>query len=494
MKRIILLSLIFVLTFCACSPNGDVQNTNPGEPFELPEQMEIKGVYFIVNDNENLVITEDGTPILITIKTWEKYEKQLQNGDTVLFMCDELKETYPKQADAFLFDRKSDSINTQKVVETLVMLRDLGYSIDDEAFLEWTGRAFKIENLTENYEAIEKVCDAIYQQENLIYSPLSLNFALALISEGASNSAKADFEKYFGVGFEQYVNFYRSYLNSLSDSVEIANAYWAREGLDLTSSFKEAAKKDFQAETGTFPFDDAFVERVNNWCYEKTHGMIQDILEQPPEGKAIAINALYFKDQWAQEYSEDSIYQGDFTLIDGSKVTLPFLMSEEGIYLENEHAIGFIKAYGNERYSFIGILPNELGDFKFSDLDLKTLIKNQSSERVVVRMPEFEFESGNDLTNVVRKIGLESTMESGAFPEIIKNEDLLISAIFQKAKIKLDRNGTEAAAVTIIENDTASIDEKPIKVVELNRPFAFMIYDNKTGTVLFIGKVINPAK
>ena len=345
------------------------------------------------------------------------------------------------------------------------------------------------------FDSITKIADSVDDGKNLLYSPLSLNYALAMISEGASDEIKKDFEKYFGLPFDEYINDYTHYI-APSDNVEIANAFFTKKGFDLNEGFKEAIENYFKAEAGTYEFNDDFVKMVNKWCAEKTHNMIQNILNDVPDCKSIAINALYFKGKWETDYTDDDIKEDDFTLLDKTKVKNNFLMSTENRYFENEKATGFMKLYKGDRYAFVGILPKEEGNFTLSDLNIGSLLKNSSREDVNVKIPQFEFDAEYELTDSLKDVGLGSTLDPSKepFPYILKKGSMEINKIIQKTKIKLDREGTEAAAVTVIEMDNAAVKLNEPKEVSLNRPFAFLIYDTQENKTLFIGKVINPAE
>ena len=346
----------------------------------------------------------------------------------------------------------------------------------------------------DQYKNIGIVIDKLDNGENVLYSPLSLNFALGLISEGASDSVKKDFENYFGLSFDEYNNFYKDYITNADNTIEIANAFFIKKGNTLNKDFAKAIAEDYQAEYEALKFDKAFVEKANKWCSDKTHGMIKSILDKEPNADAVALNALYFNGKWKETYNKKDIRETTFKLTDNETKEVSGLYSTENYYLENDKAKGFMKYYDGNRYAFVGILPNdEDASFKFSDLDIKSLLDSKEELKVNVMIPKFTFDNKNDLESLVGSLGLESILKTNAFDKIINEAPMSVTKIIQKTKIELDENGTKAAAVTEIEmlkNAVAKIDET--KQVYLDRPFAFLIYDTEKDVVLFAGKVVNP--
>lgn len=371
--------------------------------------------------------------------------------------------------------------------------------LDEEASLP-TDEPVQIDKTTANqWTYVAKVMDNLDNTQNLMYSPLSLNFALALISQGASDEIKADFETYFGMSFDDYMKYYADYIAGTTETLEIANAYYLREAADLkfNEEFVKAVQEKFAAEIGVEKFDAAFVEKVNKWCAEKTHDMIPSILNDVPDDsiKALALNALYFKDKWETEYKEENIFedpQRTFAGFDGEIKDVTYLYSEENTYYENDSAIAFAKPYKNTRYSFIGILPKAEGQFTIESLDIESLLASKTTIETHVLFPEFEFENTLPLTNILNKVGMESIFKGDAFTGIA-NVPMQVSDILQKTKIKVNREGTEAAAVTEITMENEGIELEPIyKEVVLTRPFMFIIYDNEMNMPLFVGRVLNP--
>lgn len=158
-------------------------------------------------------------------------------------------------------------------------------------------------------------------------------------------------------------------------------------------------------------------------------------------------------------------------------------------YIENDVATGFVKPYSDSRYEFVAILPKS-NNCTFSDLDFESLLKSQkTSVSVNVMMPEFTFDSSFALSDTLKSCGLSDIFVDEACDNMIQDENLMLDEILQKTKIKVDRNGTEAAAVTSVMIKTTAFAPVDQYSVTLDRPFMFVIYDTKYNVPLFIGKI-----
>ena len=492
MKKILCFCLVCVMLFglVACA------NNKPTEHLYTTH-----GVYFKVND-QNLLITPSGRPYIFTTDEKMNYK----DGDMIqLNYENESKETYPEQIVAKNIIPFDGEIKLDNIIQTMKSLKEeYDFNFNDEiykAFLNKTDKDNETDQkdkdeIESQLSMIAKIIDALDEGQNTMYSPLSLNFALALVSEGASTDVKKDFEAYFGMSFDDYIKLYSSYILNPSENLEIANAMYLREGLTFNEQFEKDIKNSLAAELGVEVFDNTFAEKVNAWCAEKTHDMIPSILNGAPDESimSLVLNALYFEDEWFEEYEENNVLENTYKFYSFNDEVddVNYLRSTEFTYYENDYATGFAKSYKNDRFCFIGILPKNEGKFTLSSLDLDSLLDSKQKIETRVLMPEFEFENTNSLTSVLSKIGLSSILKEGAFPNIA-SQSLHAESILQKTKIKVDREGTKASAVTVIEVTTDSIGEEPeYKTVELNRPFVFMVYDTETNLPMFIGKVINP--
>lgn len=326
---------------------------------------------------------------------------------------------------------------------------------------------------------------------NVLYSPMSLDMALAMTWAGAGEELSGKFADYYGADRKTYEEFAKYYIAGTGDTLKIANSVWFRNGVTPKPAYEEAVKDYFNAECASRVFDDAFVTEVNDWCDEKTNGMIKKLLSEPPapETMTLLLNALYFNGTWKEQYAEHQLGDARFTDASGNEYIVPGMSSTEDVFLYNDYATGFMKFYEGDRYAFVGILPNEKGDFSLEELDIPSLLKNKKYIDVTAMIPKFRFENTSVLTPMLSVMGLDDA-RYGGLTEMIEDDNNYISAIIQKTVIDVNEKGTEAAAVTGVFAECSAVVERAS--VFLNRPFAFLIYDTETDTVLFEGKVMLP--
>lgn len=354
-----------------------------------------------------------------------------------------------------------------------------------------------------------------YKKQNTMYSPLSFNMAVALVAEGADED-KADLFKALldKEDYTQYVKEYNEYLKELnvdnSDSnfnkyktvFNIANSLWVDQKYELIEDYLNAVEP-FDAEVDKIDIEDkeGSSNKINKWCAEKTFDLIKEIITPEnitPATSMIAVNAVYFESPWANEWNVKNNTEM-FTNIDGNEIEHNPMINYLDKYYENDKATAFGCDYKNG-LTFIGILPKNEGEFSVQDLDLKSLIESETSKYdVVAKMPKFKFDNKiSNLKQILIDLGYGELFdpERGIFHNILKDEngniELTVSDIIQADAIELDENGTKAAAVTaVIMDATSSIPEpKETKEITLDRPFAFIIYDNEMDQIVFVGKVV----
>jgi len=338
------------------------------------------------------------------------------------------------------------------------------------------------------------------QGENQLISPLSAYICLSLIANGASDKTQAQFNTALGMPTQERNAALSSFVSSLPSTkdarVEIANSIWLKENaITVKESFLQTNANYFSAQVYSSPFDPTTVQDINNWCYNHTSGKIDKLLDDiPSDTLAYLINTLDFDCKWENSYEKQDIHKEIFYNQDGSESEKTFLSSRETTYLHNETAIGFSRPYKGETYSFVALLPNEnvSANELVNSLTSETwqkLWENREHANVQVQIPEFDYAGELDLKKTLQSFGI-----TDAFNPMLANfknmseQPLYLSAIKQKVKIQVDRNGTKAAAVTWGEMKTTSMPIDEIIII-LNNPFVYAIVDNATGIPLFLGKV-----
>ncbi len=212
--------------------------------------------------------------------------------------------------------------------------------------------------------------------------------------------------------------------------------------------------------------------------------------------RLVLANAIYFNAKWKYPFQEDLTQYGPFHLLDGSQVTVPFMSQAEMFrYGEGEDYQAIALAYVRERMAMLILLPKN-GQFEAFEEGLTAervdeIFQSLKMSRVAVSMPKFEYESKFELSKVLAEMGMPSAFANADFSGMDGTRNLFISKVLHKAFVSVDEAGTEAAAATaVVIREMAAIE--PSVEMSIDHPFIFMIRDLETGTILFVGKLIDP--
>ena len=363
---------------------------------------------------------------------------------------------------------------------------------------------------------------------NIVYSPYSISAALAMTYAGARGETEQQMADTLHFTLPQDTlhpafNAVDLALAGRSQAaggegddlqgfqLNVANALWGQESYPFAADFLDLLALNYGAGMSLMDFQtapDDSRQVINNWVAEQTEDRIQDLL---PEGsidsstRLVLTNAIYFYSDWLYPFPAEGTADAPFTLLDGSEVTVPMMNQGEPEPLrygagEDYQAVE-IPYEGNEIAMLI-LLPNE-GQFETfeASLDAARLEAIQSDlsagDMIILSMPRFEFATPSiSLKDVFIGLGMTIPFSGDAdFSGMVEggqNPGLAISDIFHKAFIRVDEEGTEAAAATaVVMFETAIVADEPV-VVRADRPFIFMIYDRPTGTILFMGRVLDP--
>lgn len=343
--------------------------------------------------------------------------------------------------------------------------------------------------------------------KNVMLSPASLWAALGLTANGADRETLKELEQFLGMDV-QGVNMLFSQLQD-DGVLKTANSIWYRDqknaakagSLTPAEDFRKTASNVYQAESYECDFTDpATVGRINQWAFAHTDGMIPEIVsELEPNTAMVLLNALLFEGLWINPYDKSQVKEEPFCLssADGSQVQAQMLCSKESVYLENDKATGFIKAY-EDGYYFVAALPKAEGAFTLEQLSLDTLLESAvHNYEVYAKLPKFSFSGGGSLVDLMKKAGVTEAFqeEKADFSRMFQeNVPVWIGDVVQKTRIELTEAGTKAAAVTsvMMMARTALIPETMRREVYLDRPFAFLIMKEGLDVPLFAGVVENP--
>ena len=331
------------------------------------------------------------------------------------------------------------------------------------------------------------------QQTNFVFSPLSLYQALSLLSNGARGST--EYEIINAINHNNLVdqNIYNfKMLNANRSSIVLANAVLSK--FTPSDSFIQISNR-FKA----FVSELISAEQVNQWCYNKTNGTIPTIIDNIDNAALIILNAVYFKGEWKHKFQSQMTYTSTFTNINNTSTNVNMMQQINVFnYYEDSTVQVFELEYKLDNLSAIVILPqsevniNTYIESNFNETTLQMYCDNMTKQEIEIHLPKFSFESTFNLNSVLKRVGIKRPFNETAadFKLISPHSNLYVSSVLQKAFIKVDEEGTEAAAVTAVVLDGAILHDK--KKVVVNRPFIFIIRDNSfTKNYPFIAKIVN---
>ena len=234
-------------------------------------------------------------------------------------------------------------------------------------------------------------------------------------------------------------------------------------------------------------------QTINNKIKEQTNNKVKYIVNEDEinTNELYQINTFNFESIWEENFSKEYIWDNEFITFDNHIEIVEMLYEKQDFYLENKKAYGFIKDFKGSKYSFIGILPKEEGNFTLSSLNIESLLKNKVYNNTTISIPKFTIQYNTNLTNLYNELGIENTNNTLELEHL--SEQVTLNYMVSKISITIDEKGTNDGNIRSTQLETKDIDDES-KQIYLNRPFAFLIIDNETNNVLLIGKVTNPNK
>jgi serpin B len=346
--------------------------------------------------------------------------------------------------------------------------------------------------------------------ENVIASPLSFFLALHLLSNGATGNTLAALKELLGPvlgnpeGAELAAAMCRE-LSNLNQDVElwIANSLWVNKNNDIKPGFVEAVMRKYGCMVASLdPLDPSSVMKVNNWVSKQTKGLIPGVISYIDPGfLLILVNAVYFKGLWDKPFEAKHTIERVFHKSNGTTKTCKFMTKDSTFrYLKTDCFEAAVLPYKGKRTNMYLFLPKFGSTTKetvgYLEKNWESLFGLFQSRPGLVSLPKFEMTSSHDLNEVLKELGLGFLLVPGGpeFKNLTSSDDCYVSDAIQKAFIKVDEKGTEAAAATAITMmyGSASIPKEFKFELILDRPFVYVIQDDISGMVLFYGTVEEP--
>ena len=353
---------------------------------------------------------------------------------------------------------------------------------------------------------------------NLFFSPYSISLALAMTyagAEGETEQQMADVLHFTQLQEELHpaFNMLDQELASREEGPEgqdiegfrlnVVNALWGQQGYDFLPEFLNTLSRNYGAGMNFVDYignSEAARQEINAWVEDQTENRIQELIGKgilDELTRLVLTNAVYFNASWMYPFNSGNTTEGDFLLLDGTQVTVPMMQQVSDFkYADTEGWQVVELPYVGGELSMLVLLPE---DGQFSNLEasitpeiLEKLIDDLAMRNIALKMPAFETTSSFDLSKKLQNMGMtDAFSEDADFSGMDGSEELFISAVLHKAFVSVDEAGTEAAAATAVVMSLKAAMDPPLEVT-VDRPFLFMIRDNPTGTILFMGRILDP--
>jgi len=362
------------------------------------------------------------------------------------------------------------------------------------------------------FDIFTKIDEGADAGENIIFSPLSISYALSMTLNGAEGETLEGMKEALRLADLSVDEINSSYstlteaLLGVDDKVEInvANSVWTLEGFEVKQEFIERLGEYYDAESKQFTISQESLDEINGWIEEETDGMIKNMLQELGENiRMLLINAIYFEGEWYSGFDEDNTENDLFYLDGGNSVEVPTMKQTENFELFIGDNFAMLELpYGQGNYVMDIVLPNDYDGLanlqaSFTGENFNQWIEGASKREVTVYLPRFKYEFKEQLKDILIDMGMGIAFSDYAdFSNITETTDLCIGFVQHNAFIETTEKGTKAAAATIvgiIETSYNPNDPPQPYLFNANHPFLYLIREVTTNTVVFMGKVVDPS-
>ncbi|HOS79832.1 MAG TPA: serpin family protein [Anaerolineae bacterium] len=358
---------------------------------------------------------------------------------------------------------------------------------------------------------------ALYQKfraekGNLFFSPYSISTALAMTYAGARGNTAVQMAQalHFLLEQEQLHPAFASLEDRLSNigrkgqiQLKVANALWPQVGYPFLEEFLALTKQYYGVLITAVDYADTETARgiINAWVEEKTEKKIQELI--PPRildawTRLVLVNAVYFKGNWASQFNQGRTSDAPFWVTPDESVQVPMMTQEHEFRYGESDGLQILELpYAGDDLSMVVLLPREIdglakleGSLTVENLGIWT--RNLWKAEVRVFLPRFEITFPFRLDDTLKSMGMVDAFGDNAdFSGMDGRKWLYIAAVLHKAFVAVNEEGTEAAAATAVVMKGRSLTPPP-PVFRADHPFVFLIRENGTGSILFLGRVVNP--
>jgi len=347
------------------------------------------------------------------------------------------------------------------------------------------------------------------QNKDIFISPLSVSMALGMTLNGADSGtyqAMRQTLQFADLSNEDINHSYQSLMKLLLNAdpkvlMEIANSIWYRDNIPVESSFLETNRTYFDATIMPMNFNDpATVTAINNWVNDKTHGKITKVIDSiDPLTLMFLINAIYFKGTWQFEFDKEKTAEASFFLLGGETIDCQMMQLEGDLSYYADDQVQIVDLpYGDGTFSMTILLPKNSESLNPLIMNLdknqwEYYINRLTTSPVMLEMPKFKLEYKLIMNGILSQMGMAIAFDPfhADFSRINSQLPLHISSVLHKTFVQVDEEGTEAAAVTVVTVGTTSVGPHGI-YMRIDQPFVFVLREHQSGTLLFMGKILQP--
>ncbi len=349
------------------------------------------------------------------------------------------------------------------------------------------------------------------KNENIFFSSPSISTAFSILYEGAKEDTAAEIQDVFGfpiddnerqVGFISFINMMNQ-KNNDENTIQMSNALWLANGFTPLPEYINTATTyyDSSIDTVNFATDDGRLE-INDWVKSKTQDRIEELLVPgsiTSMTKMVITNTIYFKGLWEYPFELENTYDGEFVVNPTRTVTVPIMTYDHKMnlnYTSTEQMQMLQMPYKGNSFSMLIILPHNAEDMQSVEnsltIDNLAIWKEKSTEinrGITMHIPKFTLDTEYNLKKILPDMGISLVFGPADLSGITGYKGLFVSEAVHKAFVEVNEIGTEAAAATAINGD-----ESWGPLFKADHPFIFLIQDNTTKDILFIGKIVDPTK
>jgi serine protease inhibitor len=351
---------------------------------------------------------------------------------------------------------------------------------------------------------------------NLFFSPYSISTCLAMTYAGAKGETAKEMGKVLHFPADRdmaHASFgqLQRQLNEIQKSqgveLNVANGLWAQDGHAFLPAFLETAQNDYEAKLKQVDFRTAAEptrQEINDWVADKTKGKIKDLIGPGmlnALSQLVLVNAIYFKGHWTAQFSTNATVNAPFHASGARdiQVRMMGLSGKEFKYAEPEGLQLLELPYADGALSMVVLLPRENDGLAKLEVLLSTAKLNEwlhlaQRQKVNVFLPRFKLETSFRLDPTLSAMGMAGAFgRNSDFSGMDGARDLYLSAVVHKAFVDVNEEGTEAAAATGAVMAMRAMRPKPIPIFRADHPFVFLIRENASGSILFLGRLAEPA-